>query len=229
MKTMNRIFSSLLACMLLLLCLTPAVSAAGTATIDITDKGSHFVFSPGSEYTDSDLFVDFKNVFPGDTITQEIAITHKHFGLNKLKLYMRAVPHNNANQPLIDEDVARMNDFLSQLQMKIWKGTNLSKTPIYQSSPDDPDGLTKFVLLGEFKKGMTGHITVQLEVPITLDNEYADRMGEVDWEFMIEEVPNPIIPQTGDQTNVGLLIGISLVSLGALVVVVILLLRKKKK
>ena len=219
--------------MLLLLCLAPAVSAADHATIDITDKGSHFVFQPGSEYSDSDLFYGFKNVFPGDTITQEVHITQKHFGFNKLKLYMRAVPHNSSNQPQPavlenEQTVEQMNDFLSQLHMKVWKGRNLSKTPIYNSSPDDPDGLSKFILLGEFKKGLTGVITVQLEVPIEMGNEFADRMGEVDWEFMIEEVPNPIIPQTGDQTNIGLLIGVSLVSLAALVVVVILILRKKK-
>ena len=233
MKTMNRIFSSLLACLVLLLVMAPAVSAADHATIDITDKGSHFVFQPGSEYSDSDLFYGFKNVFPGDTITQEVHITHKHFGFNKLKLYMRAVPHTSANLPQTavlenEESVAQMNEFLSQLKMKVWKGRNRTKTPIFNTSPDNPGGLKDFILLGEFKKGLTGVITVQLEVPITMDNEFANRMGEVDWEFMIEEVPNPIIPQTGDQTNIGLLIGISLVSLAALVIVVILILRKKK-
>ena len=110
--------------MLLVLAMIPAASAADYATIDITDKGSHFVFSPGSEYSDSDLFYGFKNVFPGDTITQEVRITHKHFGFNRLKLYMRAVPHGAANQPqpaVLENEltVEQMNEFLSQLQMGV--------------------------------------------------------------------------------------------------------------
>ena len=235
MKNMKRIFTSLLMTLVLVMALAPAALAADTtATVDITGKKDTFVFSPGSGASSTDLFPNFKNVMPGDTVTQRIEITHKGVGLDKFKLYMRAVPHNNANQPQTpvlrnEGSVAEMNDFLSQLELRIYKGPNTTVTPIYSGSPDGANQLKDFILLGEFTKGRKGVITAELTVPITMGNEFADRMGEVDWEFLIEEVPPAIIPQTGDTTNLGVLIGVSVLSLAAIVVVVVILLRKKKK
>ena len=234
MKTLNRIFSSLLTVMLLVLCLAPAASAATPkATIDITGKTNTFVFGPGSKYSDTDLFNGFKDVYPGDTLRQEVYITHKGVGLGSFKLFMRVVPHDHSNLPqapvlAAEGSVENMNDFLSQLHLTIWKGKDTSVTPIFDGKASEADGLSQYKQLAVFKKGLTGVLTVELEVPIEMGNEFADRIGEVDWEFMIEEIPAPIIPQTGDTTNIGVLIAVSVVSLAAIIVVVILLLRKKK-
>ena len=235
MKNMKRIFTSLLMALVLVMAMAPAALAAGTVSeIDVTGKTDTFVFSPGSGASSTDLFPNFKNVMPGDTVLQSINVTHKGVGLGKFKLYMRAVPHDRSNlpqEPVLDHEgsVAEMNDFLSQLELKVYKGPNTNVKPIYSGSPDGANQLKDFVFLGEFSKGLKGRLTAELTVPIEMGNEYADRMGEVDWEFMIEEVPPAIIPQTGDTTNLGVLIGVSVLSLAAIIVVVVILLRKKKQ
>ena len=81
------------------------------------------------------------------------------------------------------ETVATMTEFLSQLSMKVWNGTEL----IYEASPDELDGLAEPKLLGTFRKGETATLTVELTVPLELDNDFANRLGEVDWKFTAEE------------------------------------------
>ena len=235
MKTMKRIFTSLLLSLILVMALAPAASAAGTtAEIELAGKTGTFVFSPGSGYSGTDLFPNFKEVMPGDTITQRIEITHKGLGLGKVKLYMRAIPHGAGNAPQSpvlrqEGSTGEMNDFLSQLELKIWKGSDTAKTPIYSGSPDGANQLDDFIYLGEFQQGGRGVLTAQLTVPIEMGNEFADRAGEVDWEFRVDEVPASVIPQTGDSTNIGLLITVAGLSLAAIIVVVVILLRKKKQ
>ena len=235
MKLTKRIF--LLLSLVLVMALAPTALAAGqVATVDITGKTDTFVFGPGSGMSDTDLFPNFKNVMPGDTVQQRIAITHDGYGLNSLNVYMRAVPHNSSNLPgnkVLEHEgtVAEMNEFLSQLNLKIWKGTDTSKTPIYDGSPNGTGGMGGFIHLGEFRKGRTGHITAQLTVPIEMGNEFADRAGEVDWEFRVDEIESPKgdSPKTGDESNIGVFATVSVVTLVVLIAIgVVYLIRKKK-
>ena len=41
-------------------------------------------------------------------------------------------------------------------------------------------------------------LTVTLEVPIEMGNDYMNLMGEIPWTFMVEEVPPDTTPDTGD-------------------------------
>ena len=92
-------------------------------------------------------------------------------------------------------------------------------TIIFEGTAEELDGLAENVLLGTFEKGDSTVLTAKLSVPIELGNEYANRVGEVDWVFVAEELNNPA-PETGDTTNanpyVGLLVaaGVAVVGLG---------------
>ena len=161
-----------------------------------------FGFQPGSEYTVSDLFDDFKDVMPGDKLTENIQVKNEASDCDYIKLYIRAVVHDENGNPLTysevfentdgkdqanvagqrDETVAVMQDFLSQLTMCIYSGDEL----IYNSSPDNEGTLVNNVLLGTLKKGESLNLKVELDVPIELGNEYANRLGEVDWVFLAE-------------------------------------------
>lgn len=183
-KSCKTIFS-----LVLTLLLTVSLATSAFATSSITFKGfsDGFDFQPGSEYTETDLFDGFKNVMPGDTVTDTITFTNEATDCDYVNLYMRAEAHDKENNPLSEkvaekESVATMTEFLSKLSMKVWNGSEL----IYDASPDQLDGLKDNTLLGTFHTGDTTTLKVELTVPIELDNRFANRVGEVDWIFHVE-------------------------------------------
>lgn len=173
--------------MLLLVMSFATTAFAADSSITFTGFSSGFEFQPGSEYTETDLFQNFKNVMPGDTVTETITFTNSATDCDFVNLYMRAEAHDETDNPLSPnvaekETVATMTEFLSKLSMKVWNGTEL----IYEASPDELDGLETNRLLGTFRTGETATLKVELTVPIDLGNEYANRVGEVDWIFHVE-------------------------------------------
>lgn len=199
-KSCKAIFSLVL--MLLMVMSLASTALAASPSITFNGFTSGFDFQPGSEYTETDLFGNFKNVMPGDTVTETITFTNSAADCDFVNLYMRAEAHDETENPLTyseafenadgkdqanisgqrDETVATMTEFLSKLSMKVWNGTEL----IYDASPDQLDGLKNNVFLGTFRTGETATLKVELSVPIELGNEYANRVGEVDWIFHAE-------------------------------------------
>lgn len=198
---MKRFFRSIISFLLALsvvLCLSISAFAADS-TISFGGKEDGFKFAPGSEYTATDLFGNFKNVMPGDKLTETITFTNNAKDCQYIKLYMQAVAHDEEGNPLTysesfenkdgkdqanidgerDETLATMADFLAQLSMKVYNGDTL----IFDAAPGELDGLKEPVLLDTVAYGEKVVLTVELEVPITLDNRYANRVGEVDWKF----------------------------------------------
>ena len=193
-KTLKTISALALALVLLL-----GMGATAFAESKVTYEGGaeKFVFLPGSEYTETDLFENFKGVMPGDVITQEITVQNNYTKAEKVKIYLRAVVHDEQGNPLSEEvarteDLVSMQDFLSQLTMTVKQGDKV----LFSASPDELDGLKENVLLGTFPGRSKSILTVELSVPIELGNEYANRVGEVDWVFTAEEVTKTV--QTGD-------------------------------
>lgn len=186
---MKKSFKAITSLVLMLLVVMSMSATAFAASPSITFEGfsKGFDFQPGSEYTETDLFGSFKNVMPGDTVTETITFTNSATDCDFVNLYMRAEAHDETDNPLSPkvaekETVATMTEFLSKLSMKVWNGTEL----IYDASPDQLDGLKSNKLLGTFRTGETATLKVELSVPIELDNKYANRVGEVDWIFHVE-------------------------------------------
>ena len=186
---MKHIAKKTLSVLLLLLVVMSMTATALAAAPAITFEGfsKGFDFQPGSEYTETDLFQNFKNVMPGDTVTQTITFTNSAADCDFVKLYMRAETHDETANPLSEkvaetESVVTMTDFLSKLSMKVWNGTEL----IYEASPDKLGGLKNNTFLGTVRRGKTAALKVELHVPIELCNKYANRVGEVDWVFHVE-------------------------------------------
>lgn len=186
---MKKSFKTITSLVLMLLVVMSISVTAFAASPSITFEGfsKGFDFQPGSEYTETDLFNSFKNVMPGDVLTETITFTNSATDCDFVNLYMRAEAHDETANPLSPkvaekETVATMTEFLSKLSMKVWNGTEL----IYDASPDQLDGLKSNKLLGTFRTGETATLKVELSVPIELDNKYANRVGEVDWIFHVE-------------------------------------------
>ena len=227
-KTMKTIASLV---MMLVLLLGIGAPAYADGIVSYQGGAEKFVFLPGSSYTDTDLFDGFKNVMPGDTLTQTVEVRNRFLNTGSVRIYLRAVAHDEQSNPLSSavaasgETVATMSDFLSQLYMEVWQGDKC----IYTGSPDELDGLKNNVLLGTIPRFKSTTLTVKLQVPAELGNEYANRVGEVDWVFTAEELDPQGNPKTGDTSNLTLWICVMVVCLVAIAVVAFLVLKKKKQ
>lgn len=203
--------------MVLALCLSIAPAAFADASVSYKGSADKFVFTPGSEYSPTDLFENFKDVMPGDTLTQQIEVKNDVKNDVKIKLYMRALGAD-----------ANSEGFLNQMDLtvKAADGSELFAAPAGETAQ-----LTDWVCLGTFYSGAKTTLNVTLNVPIEMGNDYANQIGTLDWEFAVEELPveptDPVGPKTGDDTPVALYAAICAVCAGA--VVFLFATRKKKE
>lgn len=185
------LYAFLCAIAVCILSVLPAAAQGGQVTYN-GDAGQ-FVFAPGSGYSLTDLFTDFKEVMPGDSISQNITIKNEASEKVDVKVFMRSL----GAQPGYE-------DFLSQLKLTV---ETQDGTVLFDAPADETAGLTDWVYLGCVYSGGTAELKVTLEVPVTLDNSYKNMLGYLDWEFKVEEYPvemptaTPGIPDTGDQAN----------------------------
>lgn len=226
MKNGIRRISTLLMALALVLSLSVPAFAS---SVTFEGKSQGFALDGHNQLTATDLFGNFKNLMPGDSVSETITIQNVARDCDYIKLYIRAVPHGSGNGlsgevAEIEDSVASMQDFLSQLYMEVYQGSSR----IYSGSPDELDGFRDNVYLGRYKKNQGTTLTVTLNVPADLDNEYAFRAGEVDWVFTVEcyDESGKLI-QTG-QNNWPIAV---LLSLGVVVMAagVVMLSRKRKR
>lgn len=215
MKNFMKRFSALLLVFVMVMGLSvTAFAVDSTVTFKGFGEKGGFDFQPGSAYSAADLFDNFKNVMPGDELTETIRIKNEARDCDYIKLYLRAEVHDEDGNPLTydeafehadgkdqagvggerDETVATMQDFLSQLHMRVYNGDQL----IYDSTPDQEGALAENVFLAKLTVGETAELTVELDVPIELGNEYSNRVGEVDWIFTAEGFDRPSPPPDDD-------------------------------
>lgn len=198
-------------CLALLLAAALCGSAMAAAAVTYEGGAEKFVFIPGSENSDSDLFENFKDVLPGDTLTQTIRVQN---GTDKqVRIYLRAEPVEDMYE-----------DFLSQLNMVV----ECKDKEIFDAEPSKTAQLTNNTLLGTFKKAGSTELTVTLTVPAEMGNQYMGAIGVVPWTFMVEEIPEDPSVHTGDWFQSGLWIGAAAL-LAAAVIVLIVLQRKRRK
>ena len=159
------------------------------------DYSSHGVYTitldKAGTLTSTDLFgIDLKGLMPGDTVEKDITVKVTTGCCPYVKLYMKALPlsvePDSVPEGMTAADVEKMKDFLSKLSMEIYLEDKL----IYSASPDQTDGLTEYLLLGDFKKGTETKLHIVLHVPEELGNEYACSTGEVNWQFLAIEISN---------------------------------------
>ena len=217
---MKRIFTALCACLMVFGCVFPASAADGNVTYS-GDAGK-FIFAPGSEYSPTDLFPNFKDVMPGDSLTQPITVKNDASNKVKVKIYMRSLGAHEDSK-----------EFLSQLHLRVEKSENNTMAYMFDAAASETAQLTDWVLLGTLYSGGEVNLNVILDVPVELDNMFQQKIGYLDWEFMIEEYPieptDPQPPYTGDDFQIWIWVGLMAVSLAAIVILILVGKRRKKE
>lgn len=214
---MKKILTMLVVFILTLTASLPVYALDGKVTYN--SNAGNFVFEPGSDHSLTDLFPNFKGVMPGDILTQKITVKNNADNKVKVKIYIRSLGAR-----------ADSADFLSQLVLKVKKSEDNEMAYMFDAAASQTAQLTDWFYLGTLYSGGEVNLDVSLHVPAELDNAFQDKVGYLDWEFMIEELPiepdDPKPPQTGDRSSIGLWLALFIISAA---IMIILLLWKKKK
>ena len=215
---MKKIITLFVVLVLALSSVLPVFAADGKVTY--SGNAGNFVFEPGSDHSLTDLFPNFKSVMPGDTLTQKITVKNDADNKVKVKIYMRSL---GAHEDSVE--------FLSQLGLKVAKSEENEMAYMFDATANETAQLTDWVCLGTLYSGGEVNLDVTLNVPVELPNEFQNKIGYLDWEFMIEEFPveegDPKPPQTGDNSHMGLWFALMISSLAMLII--LLVWRKKDK
>ena len=215
---MKKIIALLFTVVLLLSSTVTVFAADGKVTY--SGNAGSFVFEPGSDHSLTDLFPNFKGVMPGDTLTQKITVKNNADNKVKVKIYIRSLGAHEDSK-----------EFLSQLGLKVQKSEDNEMAYMFDAAADETAQLTDWVYLGTLYSGGEVNLDVTLNVPVELPNEFQNKIGYLDWEFMIEEFPveegDPKPPQTGDNSHMGLWFALMISSLAMLII--LLVWRKKDK
>ena len=187
--------------------------AAFASSVSYEGQAEKFVFAPGSSYSPTDLFENFKGVMPGDELTQQIQVKNDAGNKVKVKIYMRALGGHEASK-----------EFLSQMNLTVRQD---GKSVLFDAPSDQKATLEDWVCLGTFYSGADVMLDVTLSVPLEMDNKFQEAVGYLDWQFKVEEFPiESSDPKTGDDFNVWLYAGIGA---AALCGIVLLLTKRNKK
>ena len=200
----------------LVLALSAPIAVYAEGSVVYEGDAGEFIFAPGSDHSPTDLFTHFKEVMPGDSITQTVNIRNDASEKVKIKLYMRSLGAHEGSE-----------EFLSQLRLRVGIDETDEMAYMFDAPADQSAQLTDWVYLGTLYSGGEIDLLVTLDVPVTLDNNYKNLIGYLDWQFKVEEYPaepdDPQPPDTGDETGIilwGSVFGISLVALAVLFVLI---------
>lgn len=177
------------ACVLTVLVLSVAVSAAGS--VQYTENAAVFVYTADGAENPQNLFADFQNVIPGDTLTQQILVKNDAQNKVKIKVYLRSWGAAEDSEEL-----------LSQMKLTVRQEND---SVLYSGPADAAGSLAEWCYLGTVYSGGEIPLTVQLEIPVSLDSSFEEQIGTIDWEFRVEELPiedsDPDMPVTGDASH----------------------------
>ena len=225
---MKKIFKVISSLALAVVLIAGAGADAMAATSHVTYEGNaqEFIFEPGSDYSPTDLFTDFKGVMPGDQLNQNIEIKNNGSADVNVEIFVKA------------EGAVEDEEFLNQMNLTV---TDKGDSELFNAPADQTAGLTDWVSIGTLEKGADTELNVALNVPITMGNDFQDRIGTLNWKFKVAEYPiavepgenpdstakpdgdnatvEPGVPQTGDYVQLGLY---AIICVGALVLLIYL-------
>ncbi len=215
---MKKIITWMTALALVLSLALPVSAADGKVTYD--GDADKFIFAPGSDYSPTDLFPNFKSVMPGDQVTQKITVKNDPSHDAKVKIYIRSL---GAHEDSVE--------FLSQMRLRVEKSADNDMGYMFDAAADQSAQLTDWVYLGTLYSGGEVNLDVILDVPAEMDNNYSEKVGYLDWEFKIEKFPVEDTDPNPDTSDFGGLqwFLIAVGSVFAVMLILVILRRRKQK
>ena len=150
-------------------------------------------------YQDKDLFTNMKELMPGDTIDNQVALSNK--SSRAVTIYLKAYADftsADGTTAVRDKSTASAdgktfrNDILDQIEMTL----KLDDKVIYEGSADGVKPKAGYesmtagnygIALGSFAAGTQKNMVITLKLPgPTFDNDFIDTFDAVDWVFCVE-------------------------------------------
>ena len=164
---------------------------------DGTDgTNAHFTFTHTGKGSDTNLFPNFSNCMPGDSLTQTIRVqADSKNGVQGAKIYLRAEIDGNASAKE-GPDIS-YNDVLDHIGMTVSKnGVPLAsnKTAKLFSQLDAADGLKSNVFIAEVgPKTDPVDLDVTIDVDPAMGNAFQEAAAHITFVFSVEdnELPPP--------------------------------------
>lgn len=181
------------------------------------EKGFSFVPTDEDSYIVSvqDLFYNFKDLLPGETVSQTITITNSHN--QETEIFLRAEDIEQSLSPEQVELVHRLLREHATIVVVDDTGRVIYDGPIWGNLDGDgsnPHTMKNDISLGKFLPGQMKNLTVQLQLPPELGNEYQGLLGLVRWVWSAQgedTTETPVLPpQTGDNENLMLYVTLTI-------------------
>ena len=161
------------------------------ANVAFVNTSDGFEFDPQS----TDLFIDFKNLVPGETRSQTINVENLH--IQVVEIYLRAdfIDQTKATPQTI-ELVNKLLHEYARITVTDELGKVIYEGPIWGNLDSASDTMRKDISLGKFDTGESRKLNVYLQVDPRMDNEYQELIGLIKWVWSAEGV-EPTKPSGG--------------------------------
>ncbi len=167
-----------------LLCAAFAVlgvtAATRTPTVFYNGRTDEIEFAqafpfPGNQ--DPDLFVNLKDMMPGDSVSQQINVGVRNVGRNSYVRMRMYAENPNEDFIKLTETYGHWVDFT-----------------VRNGNEEITGDLANGVYLGAFRGNETLPLDVTLSIDLNAGNELQDLVAMVDWVFIAEVFDSPVIP-----------------------------------
>jgi len=196
----------------------PGPGKTAIAEVEFLNPTDGFRFNAA----DGDLFVNFKDLIPGESQSQVIRITNSY--TQKTEIFMRAdyIDQSSAtpeNRELTEKLLKQYATFTVSTD----DGTILYRGPVWGSldaASQGTDSLNNYISLGSYVKGASRNLTVNLSLNPAIDNKYQNLLGQIKWSFQAEgrEADFTPVPRTGERNQLDISIAILFLS-GSLILI----------
>lgn len=203
--------------------------AASIAEVEFVNPTDGFRFNS----SDGDLFINFKDLIPGESQSQVIKTTNSYTQKTEIFLkadYIDQTQSTPENRKLIDKLLKEYATITITNEV----GTVLCRGPIWGNLDVDSHGTDSakyYISLGSFDSLTSAKLMVNLSLDPTMDNKYQNALGLIKWTFAAkgrESAYTSVAAKTGENTQKALSLSLLLIS-GSLLCMIAVKHRRKIK
>lgn len=203
--------------------------AASIAEVEFVNPTDGFRFNS----SDGDLFINFKDLIPGESQSQVIKITNSY--TQKTEIFLKAdYIDQTQSTPENRELIEKLLKEYATITITNEVGTVLYRGPIWGNLDVDSHGTDSakyYISLGNFDSLTSAKLMANLSLDPAMDNKYQNALGLIKWTFAAEgreSAYTSVVAKTGESTQKILSLSLLLLS-GSLLCLLVVKHRKRAK